>query len=41
MPKISLEDLCKEMIEEDYNKTKQKILLKESGFEVFTSLEDL
>ena len=40
-PKISLEELCSEMVVEDYKKSKQNLLLQENGFEVFTSLEDL
>ena len=39
-PNISVEMLCKEMIEEDYKKAKQNLLLKKHGYEIFNSLED-
>ena len=39
-PKISVEMLCKEMIEEDYKKSNQNLLLKKHGYEIFNSLED-
>ena len=39
-PKISVEMLCKEMIDEDHKKAKQNLLLKKHGYEIFNSLED-
>ena len=39
-PKISVEMLCKEMIEEDYKKSNQNLLLSKHGYEIFNSLED-
>ena len=39
-PNISVDMLCKEMIEEDYKKAKQNLLLKKHGYVIFNSLED-
>ena len=38
-PKISLDDLIKEMICEDLKKVKEELVLKEKGFDIFSSTE--
>ena len=38
-PKISLDDLIKEMICEDLKKVKEELVLKEQGFDIFSSTE--
>ncbi len=38
-PEISTQELCKEMVEEDYLKAKQKLLLIENGYSVETIID--
>ncbi|ECD1032251.1 GDP-mannose 4,6-dehydratase, partial [Salmonella enterica subsp. enterica serovar Hull] len=39
-PEISVEEMCREMVNSDLQKAKQYALLRENGFDVSISLEN-
>jgi len=39
VPEITVQEMCKEMIEEDFKAAKQNALLKQHGYQIFMSIE--